>query len=149
MNFQGIGNLGFFIVYEFFLVGFIVIGLICFFFINFIFVYFDSVIVYKVDFGFFDFFKDVFLGQDVVVFVVGSLGVLVQRLVVDVVIVVGVKRFILSEFGVNMWKVRDRLMGVILRGKVEVVDYLIEREREIEWMGVSMGLFFDWVSFFI
>lgn len=103
--------------------------------------------VHKVDFESFDSLKDAFSGQDAVVSVVGSPGVSAQRLAIDAAIAAGVKRFIPSEFGVNTRKVRDRPMGAILRGKVEVVDYLIEREREIEWTGVSTGLFFDWVSF--
>ncbi|CAP65965.1 uncharacterized protein PODANS_5_11570 [Podospora anserina S mat+] len=140
----GTGNLGPSIVHELLSAGFTVTGLTRFSSTNSTPAYPDSVTVHKVDFGSFDSLKDAFSGQDAVVSVVGSPGVSAQRLAVDAAIAAGVKRFIPSEFGVNTRKVRDRPMGAILRGKVEVVDYLIEREREIEWTGVSTGLFFDW-----
>ncbi|KAK4197380.1 hypothetical protein QBC40DRAFT_207219 [Triangularia verruculosa] len=140
----GTGNLGPSIVHQLLSAGFTVTGLTRVSSTNSTPIYPDSVTVHKVDFASFDSLKSAFDGQDAVVSFVGSPGVPAQKLAVDAAIAAGVKRFIPSEFGVNTRKVRDWPMGKILKGKVEVVDYLIEKEGEIEWTGLSTGLFFDW-----
>ncbi|KAK0665968.1 hypothetical protein QBC41DRAFT_231670 [Cercophora samala] len=140
----GTGNLGPSIVHHLLSAGFTVTGLTRASSTNSTPVYPDSVTVHKVDFASFDSLRSALDGQDAVVSVVGSPGVAAQKLAVDAAVAAGVKRFIPSEFGVNTRKVRDRPIGRILREKVEVVDYLIGREGEISWTGVSTGLFFDW-----
>ncbi|KAK4176587.1 hypothetical protein QBC36DRAFT_290382 [Triangularia setosa] len=140
----GTGNLGPSIVRQLLSAGFTVTGLTRLTSTNSTPAYPDTVTVHKVDFASFDSLKTAFDGQDAVVSVVGSPGIPAQKLAVDAAIAAGVKRFIPSEFGVNTRKVRDWPIGKILKGKVEVVDYLIEREGEIEWTGLSTGLFFDW-----
>ncbi|KAK0736026.1 hypothetical protein B0T21DRAFT_332197 [Apiosordaria backusii] len=146
----GTGNLGPSIVSELLSAGFTVTGLTRLTSSNSTPAYPDSVSVHKVDFGSFDSLKSAFSGQDAVVSVVGSPGIGAQKVAVDAAIAAGVKRFIPSEFGVNTRKVRDWPIGKILKGKVEVVDYLIEKVKEgvnggeFGWTGVSTGLFFDW-----
>jgi hypothetical protein len=111
----------------------------------------DGLPVKKVDYTSFDELKAAFANQDAVVSTVGSLAVPRQKTAIDAAVAAGVKRFIPSEFGINTRKVRGTPIGVVLAGKIDVVDYLEEVVAKggegggFSWTGLSTGLFFDWV----
>ncbi|KAH8829737.1 hypothetical protein DL96DRAFT_1706586 [Flagelloscypha sp. PMI_526] len=84
-----------------------------------------------------------FSGQDVVLAVVGAGGFASQKIIVDAAIAAGVKRFIPSEFGVD---INPETIAFIpaLQGKKDLVDYLISKESSISWTVFKTGAFFDW-----
>ncbi|KAK3485375.1 uncharacterized protein B0T23DRAFT_46476 [Neurospora hispaniola] len=86
-----------------------------------------------------------FQGQDAVVSTIATGAVQEQKKVIDAAIEAGVKRFVPSEFGVHTRKegVEKTRLGGLLEGKRAVVDYLIGKEGDISWTGLSTGLFFD------
>ncbi|KAK3496164.1 hypothetical protein B0T13DRAFT_512000 [Neurospora crassa] len=86
-----------------------------------------------------------FQGQDAVVSTIATGAVQEQKKVIDAAIEAGVKRFVPSEFGVHTRKqgVEKTKLGGLLEGKRAVVDYLISKEGDISWTGLSTGLFFD------
>ncbi|KAK3388603.1 hypothetical protein B0T20DRAFT_511262 [Sordaria brevicollis] len=89
--------------------------------------------------------QSAFQGQDAVVSVVATAAVQTQKTIIDAAIAAGVKRFIPSEFGVHTRKpgIEKTRIGELLKGKRDVVDYLIANEDKISWTGLSTGFFFD------
>lgn len=86
-------------------------------------------------------------GQDAVVSALATAVIGVQKGLVDAAVEAGVRRFVPSEFGIDTRKARGSVIGGILKGKVELVDYLEEISQDnknFTWTGLSVGLFFDW-----
>ncbi|KAI1086792.1 NAD(P)-binding protein [Rostrohypoxylon terebratum] len=107
----------------------------------------ENLTVKKVDYRSFESLVSALEGQDAVVSAIATVAVGSQKILADAAVAAKVKRFISSEFGVNTRTLGDSAIGKILRGKVEVLDYIIEKSREnpwFTWNGVSSGLFFDW-----
>ncbi len=65
---------------------------------------------------------------------------------VDAAARAGVKRFMPSEMGSNTGDADFRDLAPALGGKREVVERLIEKEKDgLTWTGLVTGGFFDWV----
>ena len=108
-----------------------------------------NVTVRTVDYTSRDSLSSALAGQDAVISALAGAAVPLQKQVIDVAAEVGVKRFVPSEFGINTRKARGSAIGKILGGKIEVVDYLKEKDGSgLTWTGVATGLFFDWVCAF-
>ncbi|MCJ1284878.1 hypothetical protein MMC26_004215 [Xylographa opegraphella] len=85
-----------------------------------------------------------FKGQDAVVSTLShAVG---HKAIIDAAIKAGVKRFVPSEFGSNTRNANVlALMPKLFGPKVEVVDYLKEKEATgLTWSAVVTGAFFDW-----
>ncbi|KAI1459812.1 NAD(P)-binding protein [Annulohypoxylon moriforme] len=107
----------------------------------------ENVTVKKVDYQSVESLTSSLEGQDAVVSTIATVAVSSQKALVDAAVAAKVKRFISSEFGINTRTVGDAAIGKILQGKVQVLDYIIEKSEEnpwFTWNGVSSGLFFDW-----
>ncbi|KAI1206950.1 NAD(P)-binding protein [Annulohypoxylon truncatum] len=107
----------------------------------------ENVAVKKVDYESVESLTSSLEGQDAVVSTIATVAIGSQKRLIDAAVAAKVKRYISSEFGVNSRVLGDAPIGKILRGKVEVLDYAIEKSKEnpwFTWNGVSSGLFFDW-----
>ena len=110
----------------------------------------SEVAVKQVDYTSVDNLKEALAGQDAVVSVLGTMAVGGQTPLADAAVAAGIKRFIPSEFGVNTRKAIGKPIGNVLSAKIKFVDYLEEKAKAnpgFSWTGLSIGLFFDYVSF--
>jgi hypothetical protein len=106
------------------------------------------VAVKKVDYESVDSLKEALHGHDAVVSAAATPAVGKQYPIIDAAVAAGVSRFIPSEFGINTRTVQHEGLKTILSGKIQVLDYLVEKSKEnpsFTWTGVANGLFFDWV----
>lgn len=88
-------------------------------------------------------------GQDVVVSALAHTAASLQRAVIDASISAHVQRFIPSEYGMNTRKFGVSKLAVMLKEKVDIMDYLIELSKKYEWFswtGLATGSFFEWVG---
>jgi len=71
--------------------------------------------------------------------------------VIEVAARVGVRRFIPSEFGVNVLRLEEGGIKKVLGAKIqarELLEKLAGEKEGFSWTGISSNLFFDWVSDF-
>ncbi|ORY65105.1 uncharacterized protein BCR38DRAFT_408848 [Pseudomassariella vexata] len=86
-------------------------------------------------------------GQDAVICTVPE-GV--QQPIIDAAVAAGVRRFILSEFGLDTRTITtDQLegLGKIMQGKVQMLEYIQNKSKEnpgFTWTAIKTGPFFDW-----
>jgi hypothetical protein len=96
-----------------------------------------------------DALKQALVGQDAVVSVVGVPATLSQMIMIDAAEAVGVKRFIVSQFG-HFWD-KQHLPEMQppreLKDKVlKYVEAKAAANPSFTWSAVATGVFFDWVS---
>lgn len=92
-------------------------------------------------------FLEAFKGQDAVISTLSSTGpgaLDLQKTVIDAAIAAGVKIFFSSEFGVDTSDRSSPDFIPFLAGKIEILDYLRERQDKISWVALVTGLLFDW-----
>lgn len=82
-------------------------------------------------------------GQDV--FICNIPNHSAQKPLIDAAIVAGVKRFLPSEFGMDVMR-DERTAGlpIFREGKRVIQEYLREMEGKLVWTSVVTGLFLDW-----
>ncbi|KZF22473.1 NAD(P)-binding protein [Xylona heveae TC161] len=84
-------------------------------------------------------------GQDAVVSTVGGIALSDQKKIIDAAIEAGVKRFIPSEFGSNIWDKKTLELVPVFGKKKDVVEYLRSKESDgLTWTDIITGPFFDW-----
>ncbi|KIY53798.1 NAD(P)-binding protein [Fistulina hepatica ATCC 64428] len=85
-------------------------------------------------------------GQDAIVSAIGAQGLEdLQIALIDAAILVGVKRFIPSEYGCDLAHPKTLSMAPVYGQKKHVTDYLKSKQDKIEWTVLSTGLFADWL----
>ncbi|KAH8767445.1 hypothetical protein F5883DRAFT_671003 [Diaporthe sp. PMI_573] len=92
-------------------------------------------------------FLDAFKGQDAVVSALSSTdpaALELQKSLIDAAIAAGVKIFIPSEYGVDTTDRSSPNFIPFLAGKIDILDYLRERQDKISWTALLTGSFFDW-----
>ncbi|KAG8158313.1 hypothetical protein KVR01_012074 [Diaporthe batatas] len=92
-------------------------------------------------------FLEAFKGQDAVISTLSSTGpgaLDLQKTVIDAAIASGVKMFFSSEFGVDTSDPSSPDFIPFLGGKIEILDYLKERQDKISWVALITGMLFDW-----
>ena len=68
-----------------------------------------------------------------------------HKLLIDVAVKAGVKRYIPGEFGSNTPDPQVVEHVPIFKGKATIADYLKTKESEgMTWTGIITGGFFDW-----
>jgi len=84
-------------------------------------------------------------GQDVVVSAIATFQILPQKKIIDAAVAAGVKRFLPSEFGCNLYQPKARQLPVFQQ-KVEIEDYLVEKSKTsgITYTFVYNNSFLDW-----
>ena len=89
---------------------------------------------------------EAFKGQDAVISTAMQAVKGGHQSIIDAAIKAGVKRFVPSEFGGNTQnKKATALVPGLFGGKVEVVDYLKQKEGTgLTWSAIVTGPFFDW-----
>ena len=88
--------------------------------------------------------RDVFTGQNVVIFAVGFGAAEHQKRLIDVAAAAGVKRWIPTEFGSNSRNAAAIDVFPILGHKAQLNSYLQTKEAEgLTWTAISCGPFFD------
>ncbi|KAB8416412.1 hypothetical protein FH972_024931 [Carpinus fangiana] len=86
-----------------------------------------------------------FTGQDAVVSTLGVLATDVQKRIIDAAAQAGIKRFIPSEFGLNLRNARTLARIPAMASKGEIIDHLKAQETKgLSWTGIATGAFFDW-----
>ncbi|TVY68721.1 Isoflavone reductase-like protein P3 [Lachnellula suecica] len=107
--------------------------------------------VHKTDYNSDSSLESAFKDQDAVVSVIATTGLITQLKIIEVAAKSGVKRFIPSEFGVNVEKLEELEEGSRLRdvlgAKVkagELLKKLSSENKDFTWTGISTNLFFDW-----
>lgn len=109
-----------------------------------------GVAVRKADFSSLESLVSAFEGHDAVVAAVAtSVALGSQNILADAALAAGVKRFIPSEFGTNTRNLGGEVLGTMLQGKTDAVNYLMklsEKNPAFTWTGVGTSLFFDWVG---
>ncbi|POS74870.1 NmrA-like family protein [Diaporthe helianthi] len=92
-------------------------------------------------------FLQAFQGQEAVISTLSSSspGALdLQKTVIDAAIAAGVKTFFPSEFGGDTSDRSSPDFVPFLAGKIEILDYLKERQDKISWVALVTGSLFDW-----
>ena len=110
----------------------------------------DGVHVHKTDYDSESSLAEAFKGQDAVVSVIATAALGSQSKIIEAAAQAGVKRFIPSEFGVNVLKLEDGGMKKILGAKVkarELLEKIAAGNKDFTWTGISTNLFFDWVCY--
>lgn len=108
----------------------------------------DGVRVYKTNYDSESSLADAFKGQDAVVSVIATAALALQLKIIEVAARTGVKRFIPTEFGVNVVKLEESGTKKILGEKVkarELLERIAAGNKDFTWTGISTNLFFDWV----
>ncbi|KAL1792843.1 hypothetical protein ACET3X_009350 [Alternaria dauci] len=100
--------------------------------------------VFRADYDSHDSLKEALQGQDAVVSLVGGTAVGDQNKLIDASIAAGVKRFIPSEYGSNTPDKRTCDIVPVFEAKLNTVNYLKSKEKEISWTSIITGPFFDW-----
>jgi putative NADH-flavin reductase len=103
----------------------------------------EGVTVVRADYSSHSSLVDALKGQDVVINASPPAGS-TQRALIDAALEAGVKRFLPSEFGSGSLDPRARAIVPMFEAKWEAIQYLREKESELEWTGVWTGPFFDW-----
>jgi nucleoside-diphosphate-sugar epimerase len=85
-----------------------------------------------------------FRGHDVIVNCMTSLSVADQYRLIDAAITAGVRRYVASEYGLNNMRPDAQALNSVFRDKGMVQAYLRSRDREIEWMSISCGMWVKW-----
>jgi putative NADH-flavin reductase len=109
----------------------------------------DAIHVYKTDYDSESSLEGAFKGQDAVVSVIATAALGSQLKIIEAAAKAGVKRFIPSEFGVNVLRLKEGGIKKILGAKIqarELLEKLAAENKEFTWTGISTNLFFDWVS---
>ncbi|PSN75101.1 isoflavone reductase [Corynespora cassiicola Philippines] len=83
-------------------------------------------------------------GQDVVITMVGGAVVGDQNPLIDAAVAAGVKRFLPSEFGPDTLQPGTHKIIPSLPAKVQTVNYLREKEPNMEWTSIITGGWLDW-----
>lgn len=107
----------------------------------------DGVRVYKTNYDSESSLADAFKGQDTVVSVIATAALALQLKIIEVAARTGVKRFIPTEFGVNVVKLEESGTKKILGEKVkarELLERIAAGNKDFTWTGISTNLFFDW-----
>jgi len=104
----------------------------------------EGVKVIRADYDSHDSLKEAFQGQDAVLSLVGGMALGDQNKLIDAAIAAGVKRFLPSEYGSNVYDERAREIVPVFEPKFETIKYLKTKEKEISWTGIATGPFFDW-----
>lgn len=82
-------------------------------------------------------------GHDVFVSNIPNHGA--QKPLIDAAIAAGVKRFVPSEFGMDVMRdEKTAALPMFKDGKKVIQEYLKEKSGEISWTCVVTGLFLDW-----
>lgn len=84
-------------------------------------------------------------GQEVLVSAVTMTALLAQKTLVDASVAAGVRRFIPSEYGCDVFHPKAKALPVFAH-KVEVEEYIFEKSREsgLEYTFVFNNCFLDW-----
>ncbi|PON25083.1 hypothetical protein TGAM01_v206164 [Trichoderma gamsii] len=85
-----------------------------------------------------------FKGQDAVVNTITMPDFEVQKKMIDVAVLAGVKRFIPAEFGIDTSKEETVEIMTFLKMKPRIIQYLRSIQDKITWTGIITGPFFDW-----
>ncbi|KAI9053484.1 hypothetical protein LZ554_002439 [Drepanopeziza brunnea f. sp. 'monogermtubi'] len=101
--------------------------------------------VVKVDYTSLESLTEALAGQDAVVSAVASQAVATQKVLIDAAVKAGVKRFLPSEFGVDLKNPKARALPVYA-AKVEIEEYLdaLAVKNDISYTLVYNGPFLDW-----
>ncbi|KAL6895089.1 hypothetical protein GGI43DRAFT_429196 [Trichoderma evansii] len=90
---------------------------------------------------------EILTGHDAVVSTVGGGGLKQQQQVIDAAVRAGVKRFIPSEYGIDVCHPKAIEIVPFFAGKKQINDYLRSKQGEgLEWTSIGTGPFLDWVS---
>ncbi|EFQ27058.1 NmrA-like family protein [Colletotrichum graminicola] len=90
---------------------------------------------------------EAFRNQDAVVSAVTSSqsdALMLQKNLVDAAIAAGVKVFVPSEYGIDTADGTAPKYVPALAEKIQVVEYLKERQDKISWTAIVTGAIFDW-----
>ncbi|KAL7907436.1 hypothetical protein GGI35DRAFT_487146 [Trichoderma velutinum] len=91
--------------------------------------------------------ESVLQGHDALVSTISPAAAGDQRTIIDAAVAAKVRRFLPSEFGVDLRRTEERSLGWILANKVNVTDYLsevVQKNPWFTWTGLAVGIFFDW-----
>jgi putative NADH-flavin reductase len=92
---------------------------------------------------------EAFLGQDVVISLLGGTAILDQTKLIDASVKAGVKRFIPSEFGSNSMNKTMQDLAFFYKQKTAVIDHLklaASSNPSFSWTGIATGPLIDMVG---
>ncbi|OAL54750.1 NAD(P)-binding protein [Pyrenochaeta sp. DS3sAY3a] len=88
--------------------------------------------------------EEAFKGQDVVISTISGDGLALQKTIVDAAIAAGVKIIFPSEYGVDTSLPIAAEAIPFLQTKIELLDYIKNRQDQISWTALVAGSLFDW-----
>ncbi|KAL7931457.1 hypothetical protein V8C35DRAFT_329480 [Trichoderma chlorosporum] len=104
----------------------------------------DNVQVYKTDYSESSLINAL-KGHDAVVSAIGGGGLKEQQNIIDAAIIAGVKRFIPSEYGIDVCHPKAMEIVPFFRQKEQVNAYLRSKESQgLTWTSIATGPFLDW-----
>ncbi|EHK26740.1 uncharacterized protein TRIVIDRAFT_137438, partial [Trichoderma virens Gv29-8] len=84
-------------------------------------------------------------GHDAVVSTIGGSGLKEQQKIIDAAIIAGVKRFIPSEYGIDICHPKALEIVPFFNQKEQINTYLKSKESQgITWTSIATGPFLDW-----
>jgi hypothetical protein len=90
---------------------------------------------------------DALKGHDAIVSTIGGGGLKEQQSLIDAAVLAGVKRFIPSEYGIDVCHPSAIEIVPFFGQKRAINDYLRSKEGDgITWTSIGTGPFLDWVS---
>ncbi|KAM0252766.1 hypothetical protein ACHAQJ_007604 [Trichoderma viride] len=88
---------------------------------------------------------DALKGHDAIVSTIGGGGLAEQQRLIDAAVLAGVKRFIPSEYGIDVCHPRAIEIVPFFNQKKQIHDYLRSKEADgITWTSIGTGPFLDW-----
>lgn len=105
----------------------------------------ENVRVYKTDYSESSLISSL-EGHDAVVSTISGSGLKEQQKIIDAAILAGVKRFIPSEYGIDVCHPKAMEIVPFFNQKQQINAYLRSKESQgITWTSVATGPFLDWV----